>query len=157
MERGCLLGRIQILLRRHDGRQRVRRLRGKQRNPAYSVERHVARTVGVMVRGVICYGSRSPLIFIQGSMTVRRYIQEVLQPVPVSYIQDISNALYHQNNALSHIANLSLEHLEHIKCALHYVIYHMILHMSLLHRIRLHYMTCFLAFSVTENNKRQNF
>ncbi|KAH0811188.1 hypothetical protein GEV33_011603 [Tenebrio molitor] len=72
----------------------------------------------------------SPLIFIQGSMTVRRYIQEVLQPVPVSYIQDISNALYHQNNALSHIANISLEHLEHIKCALHYVIYHMILHMN---------------------------
>jgi hypothetical protein len=63
----------------HDGRQRVRRLRGERRNSAYSVERHVARTVGVMIWRAICYGSKSPLIFIQGSMNARRYVQEVLE------------------------------------------------------------------------------
>jgi hypothetical protein len=31
----------------HDGRQRIRRLREERRNPTYSAERHVARTVGV--------------------------------------------------------------------------------------------------------------
>jgi hypothetical protein len=40
-------------------------------------------TVGIMVWGAICYSSRCPLIFIQGSMTAHRYIQEVLQPVTI--------------------------------------------------------------------------
>jgi hypothetical protein len=72
-----------------------------------------ARTVGVMVWGAICYGSRSPLIFIQGSMNARRYVQEVLQPVLVPYVQDIPNGLYQQDNARPHIARVSLEYLEH--------------------------------------------
>jgi hypothetical protein len=97
----------------HDGRQRVRRLRGERRNPAYSVERHVTCTVGVMIWGAICYGSKSPLIFIQGSMNARRYVQEVLQPVLVPYVQDIPNGLYQQDNARPHIARVSLEYLEH--------------------------------------------
>ncbi|CAH1382776.1 unnamed protein product, partial [Tenebrio molitor] len=63
------------------------------REHPYSVERHVARTVGVMVWGAISYRSRSPLIFIQGSMNARRYVQEVLQLLLVPYVQDIPNGL----------------------------------------------------------------
>ena len=96
----------------HDGRQRVRRLRGERRNLAFSVERHVARTVGVMIWGSICIGSRSPLIFIQGSMTAVRYIQEVLEPVAIPYIQRIGNALFQQDNARPHIARVTMAHLE---------------------------------------------
>ncbi|KAH0821248.1 hypothetical protein GEV33_001543 [Tenebrio molitor] len=70
-------------------------------------------STGVMVWGAICYGSRSPLIFIQGSMNARRYVQEVLQPVLVPYVQDIPNGLYQQDNARPHIARVSLEYLEH--------------------------------------------
>ncbi|CAH1369275.1 unnamed protein product, partial [Tenebrio molitor] len=57
----------------HDGRRRVRRLRGERRNFAFSIERPVARTVGVMVWGAICFGSRSRLVFIQGNLTAIRY------------------------------------------------------------------------------------
>lgn len=96
----------------HDGRQMVRRLRGERRNPSFSVERHVARTVGVMVWGAICYGSRSPLIFIQGSMTARRYIDVVLDPAAIPYVQGIANAMFQQDNARPHIARISVDHLE---------------------------------------------
>ncbi|RZC32058.1 DDE 3 domain containing protein [Asbolus verrucosus] len=96
----------------HDGRQRVRRLREERRNSAFSVEQHVAHTVGVMVWAAICYGSRSPLVFIQATMTAQQYIQEVLELVVVPYLQDIPNALYQQDNARPHVARVSPEWLE---------------------------------------------
>jgi hypothetical protein len=46
-------------------------------------------------------------------MNARRYVQEVLQPVLVPYVQDIPNGLYQQDNARPHIARVSLEYLEH--------------------------------------------
>lgn len=47
----------------HDGRRRVRRRRGEGRDTEFTVERHVLRTVGVMVWGAVAYGSRSPLVY----------------------------------------------------------------------------------------------
>jgi hypothetical protein len=83
----------------HDGRRRVRRLRGERRYFAFSVERPVARTVGVMVWGAIYFGSRSRLVFIQGNLTAIRYVQEVLRPVVVPYFRRVNNALFQQDNA----------------------------------------------------------
>jgi hypothetical protein len=91
----------------HDGRRRVRR-----RNFAFSVERHLARTVGVMVWGAICFGSRSRLVFIQGNLTAIRYVQEVLRPVVVPYFRRVNNALFQQDNARPHIANVSIDFLD---------------------------------------------
>ncbi|EEZ98274.1 Transposable element Tc3 transposase-like Protein [Tribolium castaneum] len=99
----------------HDGRQRVRRVRGERRNVAFSVERPVARTVGVMIWGAIAYGSRSPLLFIEGSMTAQRYVQEVLEPVAVPYVQTIENASFQQDNATPHSARFTLRYLEEVQ------------------------------------------
>jgi transposase len=96
----------------HDGRRRVRRLRGERRNFAFSIERPVARTVGVMVWGAICFGSRSRLVFIQGNLTAIRYVQEVLRPVVVPYFRRVNNALFQQDNARPHIANVSRDFLD---------------------------------------------
>lgn len=96
----------------HDGRQRVRRFRGERRNIAFSVERHVARTVGIMIWGAIAYGSRSPLVMIQGSMTAQRYVDEILEPVVIPFVQTIEDALFQQDNARPHIARVSLRCLE---------------------------------------------
>jgi hypothetical protein len=96
----------------HDGRRRVRRLRGERRNFAFSIERPVARTVDVMVWGAICFGSRSRLVFIQGNLTAIRYVQEVLRPVVVPYFRRVNNALFQQDNARRHIANVSRDFLD---------------------------------------------
>lgn len=63
-----------------DGRMRVRRRHGEHRNVQFSVERHVHRTVGVMVWGAITYGSRSHLALIRGNMNAQRYVDEVVEP-----------------------------------------------------------------------------
>jgi transposase len=96
----------------HDGRRRMRRLRGERRNFAFSIERPVARTVGVMVWGAICFGSRSRLVFIQGNLTAIRYVQEVLRSVVVPYFRRVNNDLFQQDNARPHIANVSRDFLD---------------------------------------------
>jgi hypothetical protein len=73
----------------HDGRRRVRRRRGERPDTEFAVERPIHRTVGVMVWGAIGYGSRSPSIFIRGSMTSVRYINEVLQPFLLPYLNGL--------------------------------------------------------------------
>ncbi|CAH1366401.1 unnamed protein product, partial [Tenebrio molitor] len=71
-----------------------------------------ARTVDVMVWGAICFGSRSRLVFIQGNLTAIRYVQEVLRPVVVPYFRRVNNALFQQDNARRHIANVSRDFLD---------------------------------------------
>ncbi|RZC38546.1 hypothetical protein BDFB_008870 [Asbolus verrucosus] len=44
---GRVVSMLTIYRQINDGRQRVRSLRGERRNSAFSVEWHVARTVGV--------------------------------------------------------------------------------------------------------------
>ncbi|CAH1380649.1 unnamed protein product, partial [Tenebrio molitor] len=79
----------------HDGRRRVRRLRGERRNFAFSIERPVARTVGVMVWGVICFGSRltnlhnPPLIL----AALRHEIQVAWDSVPQDEINHLIRSM----------------------------------------------------------------
>lgn len=97
----------------HDGRARVRRRRGERRNPQFSVERHVHRTVGVMVWGAIAYGSRSPLVFIRGNMTAQRYIQDVVETHVLPYLRTLGNPLFQQDNARPHVARVTLDYFGH--------------------------------------------
>jgi hypothetical protein len=46
----------------------VRRRCGEWRNFEFSMVRHIARTEGITVWGVMCYRTRTPLILIQGSI-----------------------------------------------------------------------------------------
>ncbi|GFT06228.1 hypothetical protein NPIL_165481 [Nephila pilipes] len=41
----------------------------------------------------------SPLVRIQGTMTTQRYMDDVLRPVTLSYLQRLSKAFYQQDNA----------------------------------------------------------
>jgi hypothetical protein len=62
-----------------------------------------------MVWGSMCYGSRSPLIFIQDSMITQRYIQEVLQPVTIPFAYGHEGTLFQQDNARPHVARISMQ------------------------------------------------
>ncbi|UYV76784.1 hypothetical protein LAZ67_14002012 [Cordylochernes scorpioides] len=96
-------------------RVRVWRRRGERSNPAAIVERPTVRQRGIMVRGAIAYDSRSPLLRIQGTMTAQRYVDDVLRPVTLPYLQGVPNALYQQDNARPHTARISQQALQDVQ------------------------------------------
>ncbi|UYV83536.1 Transposase [Cordylochernes scorpioides] len=97
--------------------RRVRewRRRGERSNPAAIVERPTVRQRGIMVWGAIAYDSRSPLLRIQGTMTAQRYVDDVLRPVTLPYLQGVPNALYQQDNARPHTARISQQALQDVQ------------------------------------------
>ncbi|UYV84629.1 hypothetical protein LAZ67_X002892 [Cordylochernes scorpioides] len=96
-------------------RVRVWRRRGERSNPAAFVERPTVRQRGIMVWGAIAYDSRSPLLRIQGTMTAQRYVDDVLRPVTLPYLQGVPNALYQQDNARPHTARISQQALQDVQ------------------------------------------
>ncbi|UYV79031.1 hypothetical protein LAZ67_17000790 [Cordylochernes scorpioides] len=96
-------------------RVRVWRRRGERSNPAAIVERPTVRQRGIMVWGAIAYDSRSPLLCIQGTMTAQRYVDDVLRPVTLPYLQGVPNALYQQDNARPHNARISQQALQDVQ------------------------------------------
>ena len=55
----------------------------------------------------ISYGHRTPLVFIDGSLTAHRYVDVVLRPVVDPYVRQ-HNVTFQQNNARAHVARLSM-------------------------------------------------
>ncbi|UYV67526.1 hypothetical protein LAZ67_5001117 [Cordylochernes scorpioides] len=96
-------------------RVRVWRRRGERSNPAAIVERPTVRQRGIMIWGAIAYDSRSPLLRIQGTMTAQRYVDDVLRPVTLPYLQGVPNALYQQDNARPHTARISQQALQDVQ------------------------------------------
>ncbi|UYV71402.1 hypothetical protein LAZ67_8002998 [Cordylochernes scorpioides] len=96
-------------------RVRVWRRCGERSNPAAIVERPTVRQRGIMVWSAIPYDSRSPLLRIQGTMTAQRYVDDVLRPVTLPYLQGVPNALYQQDNARPHTARISQQALQDVQ------------------------------------------
>ncbi|GFU21323.1 transposable element Tc1 transposase [Trichonephila clavipes] len=88
-------------------RIRVWRRRGERSNAALTVERPTARQRGIMVRGAIAYDSTSPLERIQGTLNAQRYVQNVLSPVAILYLQRLPDAIFQQDNARPHTFRIS--------------------------------------------------
>ncbi|UYV83577.1 hypothetical protein LAZ67_23001514 [Cordylochernes scorpioides] len=93
----------------------VWRRRGERSNPAAIVERPTVRQRGIKVWGAIAYDYRSPLLRIQGTMTAQRYVDDVLRPVTLPYLQGVPNALYQQDNARPHTARISQQALQDVQ------------------------------------------
>ncbi|UYV77104.1 hypothetical protein LAZ67_14003317, partial [Cordylochernes scorpioides] len=96
-------------------RVRVWRRRGERSNPAAIVERPTVRQRGIMVLGAIAYDSRSPLLRIQGTMTAQRYVDDVLRPVTLPYLQGVPKALYQQDNSRPHTARIRQQALQDVQ------------------------------------------
>lgn len=94
-------------LHHSDGRVRIRRPRGQRQNLDFAQRRHTALTPGVMVWGAIRYGGRSPLVFIPGTLNAQRYIETILEPVLLPFIQHLPEAVFQQDNARPHTANIT--------------------------------------------------
>lgn len=97
---------------RNDGRIRVRRFRGERRNLRLAFRRLIGVTPGIMVWGAICIGGRTPLVFINGTLNARRYVEEILQPFLLPLISALPNAIFQQDNARPHVAVHTREFLQ---------------------------------------------
>ncbi|GFU14360.1 transposable element Tcb2 transposase [Trichonephila clavipes] len=90
-----------------DHRTRVWRRTGQRSDPAFIVERHTAISQGVTVWGAISWDTRSSLVVLQGTLTVRRYVDDILTPIVLPMLSSRPGAIYQQDNARPHTARLS--------------------------------------------------
>ncbi|GFV01670.1 HTH_Tnp_Tc3_2 domain-containing protein [Trichonephila clavipes] len=54
---------------------------GQRSDPAFIVEWHTAISQGVTVWGAISWDTRSSLVVLQGTLTARRYVDDILTPI----------------------------------------------------------------------------
>ncbi|GFT24455.1 transposable element Tcb2 transposase [Trichonephila clavipes] len=95
-----------------DHRTRVWRRTGQRSDPAFIVERHTAISQGVTVWGAISWDTRSSLVVLQGTLTARRYVDEILTPIVLPMLSSRPGAIYQQDNARPHTARLSQQCLQ---------------------------------------------
>ncbi|GFV22462.1 DDE_3 domain-containing protein [Trichonephila clavipes] len=89
-----------------DHRTRVWRRTGQRSDPAFIVERHTAISQGVTVWGAISWDTRSSLVVLQGTLTARRYVDDILTPIVLPMLSSRPGAIYQQDNARPHTARL---------------------------------------------------
>ncbi|GFW89466.1 transposable element Tcb2 transposase [Trichonephila clavipes] len=64
-----------------------------------------------MVWGAIAYNTRSPLVFIRGTMIAQRHVHDILQPHVLPLMQRLPGAIFQQNNARFHTVKVSQDYL----------------------------------------------
>ncbi|GFU16822.1 HTH_Tnp_Tc3_2 domain-containing protein [Trichonephila clavipes] len=84
-----------------DDDHRTRRT-GQRSDPAFIVERHTAISQGVTVWGAISWDTRSSLVVLQGTLTARRYVDDILTPIVLPMLSSRPGAIYQQDNARPH-------------------------------------------------------
>ncbi|GFY14318.1 transposable element Tcb1 transposase [Trichonephila clavipes] len=95
-----------------DHRTRVWRRTGQRSDPAFIVERHTAISQGVTVWGAISWDTRSSLVVVQGTLTARRYVDDILTPIVLPMLSSRPGAIYQHDNARPHTARLSQQCLQ---------------------------------------------
>ncbi|GFV55759.1 HTH_Tnp_Tc3_2 domain-containing protein [Trichonephila clavipes] len=95
-----------------DHRTRVWRRTGQRSDAAFIVERHTAISLGVTVWGAISWDTRSSLVVLQGTLTARRYVDDILTPIVLPMLSSRPGAIYQQDNARPHTARLSQQCLQ---------------------------------------------
>ncbi|GFX40340.1 transposable element Tcb2 transposase [Trichonephila clavipes] len=98
-----------------DNRVRVWRRPDERYNYPHTVLRHTARTAGVMVWEAIAYDSRSTLIFMCGTLTGQRYVDDILQPHVGHFLNGLPGAIFQQDNARPHTERVSQDFLRHFQ------------------------------------------
>ena len=98
-----------------DGRLRVRRRPGERCLVECIRPRHTGPTPGLMVWGAISYNSRSPLVFVEGTLTSARYVQDVVRPALLPFLQQEGVVLFQQDNARPHAARATQRALQDVQ------------------------------------------
>ena len=96
---------VQFLLDMLDRRRRVWRRRGERYANCAIVEHDRYRGGSLMVWGGISVRSRTELLVLNGTLTGQRYINEVLQPVVLPFVQH-NHVVLQDDNARPHRARI---------------------------------------------------
>ncbi|GFX88429.1 HTH_Tnp_Tc3_2 domain-containing protein [Trichonephila clavipes] len=64
------------------------------------------------VWGAISWDTRSSLVVLQGTLTARRYVDDILTPIVLPMLSSRPGAIYQQDNARPHTARLSQQCLQ---------------------------------------------
>ncbi|GFT92600.1 transposable element Tc1 transposase [Trichonephila clavipes] len=97
----------------HDGRTRVRRYDAGERHiPECIIERHSGRTPGVTVWGATTCHGRSQFLRIVGNLNSTRYINEILQPQAIPFLQGLPGTVFQQDNPRPHVAKTVKSYLD---------------------------------------------
>ncbi|GFV30140.1 transposable element Tc1 transposase [Trichonephila clavipes] len=94
---------------------RVWRRPGERYNSLHTVLRHTARTAGVMVWGAVAYFSQSTLIVMCGTLTDQRYVDDILRPHALPFLNGLPGAIFQQDNARPHTARVAQDFLCHFQ------------------------------------------
>ncbi|GFX02412.1 DDE_3 domain-containing protein [Trichonephila clavipes] len=68
-----------------------------------------------MVWGAIAYDSRSPLIVMRGTLTGQCYVDDILQPHVVPFLNGLQGAIFQQDNARPHTERAAQDFLLHFQ------------------------------------------
>ncbi|GFX32010.1 transposable element Tcb2 transposase [Trichonephila clavipes] len=98
-----------------DNRVWVWRRPGERYNSLHTVLRHTARIAGVMVWEAIAYDRRSIFIVMRGTLTGRRYVDDILRPHVGPFLNGLPGAISQQDNARPHTARVSQDFLRHFQ------------------------------------------
>ena len=91
----------------NDGRRRVWRRRGERFAECCVQTVRQGHGGGLMVWGGISLRGKTDLVFVDGNMNARRYIDQVLQPVVVPYVHNrVQNLILMDDNARPHRAHV---------------------------------------------------
>ena len=81
---------------RHDGRERVYHRRGERYCDCCVST--ASKKQNIMVLGAISASRKSPLVIIQGRLTAQRYLDDVLRPVLIPFINQHQNVMTFQHD-----------------------------------------------------------
>lgn len=98
-------------LSHHDGRVRVYRRRGERFADACVLQRNRFGGGSVMVWGGIMANRKTDLVFVQGNLNAQGYINQVLRPVAVPFINAHGHATLMHDNARPHTERLTQQFL----------------------------------------------
>ena len=91
---------------RHDGRERVYHRRGERYCDCCVST--ASKKQNIMVLGAISASRKSPLVIIQGRLTAQRYLDDVLRPVLIPFINQHQNVMTFQHDGVTpHTAGLT--------------------------------------------------
>ncbi|GBN13732.1 hypothetical protein AVEN_226954-1 [Araneus ventricosus] len=88
---------------------------GERYNSTHVVARRIARTAAVMVWGAITCASRSTLIVVCVTLTVQRYVDDILRPHVGSFLNGLPGAIFQQDNARPHTARVTQDFLHYVQ------------------------------------------
>ncbi|GFY14630.1 HTH_Tnp_Tc3_2 domain-containing protein [Trichonephila clavipes] len=113
-----------------DGHVLVRRRPGERRLRNCQRPSHTRPAPGVMVRGAISYDSKNSLMVITNTLTANLYVNLVIHPIVLPFMNCIQRGIFEQNYARPHTAVITQCALQSVTCSIDLRDHHIFLQLN---------------------------